>query len=103
MLRKCAEPLRYEKSIRKVKRHHCSSGNIWHKHQLVAIHTGNPVNWKKSSQKLDLYINEERTHELLVASQQPLTKGLTEHMGIKIIGCKCVGKEAGTIFTTESF
>ena len=39
--------------------------------------------------------------EMIVASQQPLAKGLAEYMRIKIIGHKHVRKEAGTIYTIQ--
>ena len=61
-----------------------------------------PINWPGwDSHKLDLYINEEGMRELLVVSQQPLTKELAEYMGIKIIEYKYVHKEVSTIYTIQ--
>ena len=39
--------------------------------------------------------------ELLIGSQQPLAKKLSEYTGIKIIGHKYIRKEAGTIYTIQ--
>ena len=49
----------------------------------------------------DYYISEEGMIELLVESQQPLAKELAEYMGIKVIGCKYVRKEASTFYTIQ--
>ena len=62
---------------------------------------GTPVNSPKYLQTNDYYINEERIHELLISSQQPLAKELEEYLCIKIIRYKCVCKEAGTIYTIQ--
>ena len=59
--------LEYKKATRRVVRHHCSSRNIQHKHQLRIVPlVGAPHKWPKNSQKLDLYINEEGMYELLI-------------------------------------
>ena len=60
-----------------------------------------PVDWPKNSQPDDYYINEDRMCELLVESQQPLAKKLSEYMGIKIVGHKYAYKEAGTIYIIQ--
>ena len=81
---------------------HVSPENYAHKWQLAGlVSETKPVNWPRDSQKLDLYINEEGMIELLVGSQQPLTKELAEYISIKIIGHKYVRKEAGTIYTIQ--
>ena len=78
--REVYEALRYEKTARRVVRHHCTRENIQHKHQLVAVPTkGTTVNWSTDSQKLDLYINEEGMYELLFSSQQPKAKEFRRH------------------------
>ena len=80
----------------------CSRENYAHKWQLAgSVSETSSMNWPIDSQKLDLYINEEGIIELLVSSQQPLAKELTEYMGIKIIGHKYVHKEASTIHTIQ--
>ena len=78
--REVCRALKYEKTARRVVTHHCSSGNIQHKHRLVVVPTaGTTVNWPKDSQKLDLYINEEWMYQLLFSSQQPKAKDFRKH------------------------
>ena len=60
-----------------------------------------PVNRPKYSQNNDYCIIEEGIHELLISSQQPLAKEIEKYLGIKIIGCKYIRKEAGTICTMK--
>ena len=58
---------------------HVSPENYAHKWQLAGfVSETNSMNWPIDSQKLDLYINEEGMIELLVSSQQPLSKELAE-------------------------
>ena len=72
--------LKYEKAARRVVRHHFTTENIQHKHQLVVVPTvGTTVHWLRDSQKLDLYINEKGIHELLLSSQQQKTKDFRNH------------------------
>ena len=79
----------------------CSKENYAHKWQLSSV-ACKSINWPKwDSNKLDLYINEERMRELLVGSQQPLAKKLAGYMGIKMIGHKYVRKEASTIYAIK--
>ena len=59
------------------------------------------INWPKDSQKFVTYIGEEGIIELLVGSQQPLTKEPAEYMGIKVIGHKYIRNEADTIYTMQ--
>ena len=70
----------YKKAVRQVIRHHCSSENIWHKHQLVVLpKVGTTFNWSRDSQKHYLCISEEGMYELLLSSQQPKAKDFRRH------------------------
>ena len=40
---------------------------------------GKPLDWPKDSQKYDIYINEERMHEIVFTSQQPKAKDFIRH------------------------
>ena len=78
--RKVCKALRYEKAASGVARHHRTSENIQHKHQVAAMATvGTAVNWPRYSKKLDLYINEEGMYELLFSSQQPKERDFRRH------------------------
>ena len=78
--REVCKAWKYEKAVRRVVRHHFASENIQHKHQLVVVQAmDTTVNWPRDSQKLDLYINEERKYKRLFSSQQPKAKDFRRH------------------------
>ena len=78
--REVCKARKYEKAARRVVRHHFASENIQHKHQLVVVQSmDTTVNWPRDSQKLDLYINEERKYKRLFSSQQPKAKDFRRH------------------------
>ena len=72
--------LEYNKKTAHVIRAHCSRENYAHKYDLTSVPTaGTPVNWPKDSQKYNLYINEERMHELVFSSQQQKAKAFRKY------------------------
>ena len=65
--REVCKALEYNKLPRQVVRQHCSRENYFHEWQFARhVSETKSVDWPKDSQKLHLYINEERMIELLV-------------------------------------
>ena len=59
----------------------CSQENNIQKYQMIKLaETNILVDWPKGLQMNNIFINEDRMHELLVSSQQPKAKELADRM-----------------------
>ena len=59
---------------------HCSPENITQMYQMSSVHDAcTPINWRKDSQKYDIYTNEEGVFDLLFSSKLPKAKDFRSH------------------------